>query len=206
MFETTDYEETTENPDDRVTTIFEGELSHNSDKFPGQSKYFQAIRVLADKTGYHEFRCISDMDSYGFFYRGDFLPENPNVNLILSNDDSYRRDFGFSAHLTRGVQYTLVATSYSTDVSGRFSIVVKGPETVELSSIKMTANVTGMHRIALALVLCIFIRISRFRCRLELLRDNTNGMKLFKLLPIPVNITTPRFLPIWRCTVFFITV
>ncbi|CAF4124165.1 unnamed protein product, partial [Adineta steineri] len=97
--------------------------------------YYEAIRVTVRTSGRYSFTSISSYDTYGYLYNDPFNPSKPSRNLIASDDDSGNSNqFRINATLQSGNTYVLVFTTYSTGVTGSFSIAVTGPTMATLSS------------------------------------------------------------------------
>ncbi|CAF3781040.1 unnamed protein product [Adineta steineri] len=97
--------------------------------------YYEAIRVTVHMSGRYSFTSISSYDTYGYLYNDPFNPSKPSRNLIASDDDSGNSNqFRINATLQSGNTYVLVFTTYSTGVTGSFSIAVTGPTMATLSS------------------------------------------------------------------------
>lgn len=81
----------------------------------------------------------SDIDTVGYLYQGPFYPENQQTNLATSNDDhDGSNQFRFVFYLVAGYDYTLVVTTFGMTVGAPFSIIVRGPDYVELLPIRIT--------------------------------------------------------------------
>lgn len=119
------------------TIRYSSELTFNSSLFnrpPSSLKhyYYEAIRVMIPLTNYYRFRSASDIDMYGLLYKSNFNDLNSTANLLKSNDDGGSlRQFLILSLLSVG-NYTLVATTFSRNVTGNFSIMIEGPINVNI--------------------------------------------------------------------------
>jgi len=70
----------------------------------------------------------SNMDTHRFLYNDTFYPSNPNMNLLLRDDDSGGNgQFRLTAFLEAGVPYTLVVSTHGVSQTGPFSVITCGP-------------------------------------------------------------------------------
>ncbi|CAF1365631.1 unnamed protein product [Rotaria sordida] len=75
------------------------------------------------------------MDTYGFLYNDHIDPSNPSQNLITTDDDDNGdHQFRISRKLRSGNTYVLVVTTYSTAITGSFSVTAFGPAWLSLTS------------------------------------------------------------------------
>jgi len=118
-----------------IITRYSSKLTINSSLFnrPNQvlkQYYYKAIPLMIPSTNYYRFRSISNIDMYGYLYTSNFNASNSQNSLLISNDDSGGfQQFLMSILLAVG-NYTLVATTYSPNVTGNFSILVQGPTNI----------------------------------------------------------------------------
>jgi len=95
--------------------------------------YYDTFHLMVSRAGTYDIGSNSAIDTYGFLYNGIFVPENPELNLLIFNDDNNgSAQFGFRIHLRLNVKYTLVATTFSEMQTGPYAVVVSGPERVTL--------------------------------------------------------------------------
>jgi hypothetical protein len=105
--------------------------------------YFTAIRLNVSTDGTYSFFSNSTIDSYGYLYNGSFNASKPLVNLMLENDNSYGRlQFLIVAVLQRNITYTLVYTTRSPLITGRFQIKIYGPSIVDLDQLNISSVVS----------------------------------------------------------------
>ncbi len=73
------------------------------------------------------------MDVYGFIYRNTFNPLDPAENLLPADvESSSNFQFRLNIHLSGGMTYVLVMTTYRLKETGTFSIIVLGTNEVIL--------------------------------------------------------------------------
>ncbi len=98
--------------------------------------YYEAIQVNVIDSGMYSFRSNSLITTYGYIYNDTFTPFDPIVNLY---SEAYERCFDGQFKLTivlqANITYTLVVTTYSSNVTGAFSIFVSGRSNVNFNPI-----------------------------------------------------------------------
>ena len=76
------------------------------------------------------------MDTYCYIYNVSFNPNSPSLNLLRSDDDSYGSlQFLISTSLVSTGSYVLVATTYSQNAQGAFSVMGSGSGTVAFTNL-----------------------------------------------------------------------
>ncbi|CAF1080631.1 unnamed protein product [Adineta steineri] len=123
----------------RVTTKYTNGLYSYSSTFVrpnGYTKnyYFHAIKVRVFTTGLYSFTSNSTFDTYGSFHHYPVELTNSSKSMIAYNDDSGGggREFQINLTLQSNKIYVLLVTTYSSNVTGLFTIIVEGPSNVEL--------------------------------------------------------------------------
>ncbi|CAF1216350.1 unnamed protein product [Adineta ricciae] len=103
----------------------------------GRTNYhYETIEVNIEQTGPYSFDSNSNIITYGYLYKDNFNPFNPNNNLIThSNYSCSGFNFKFTAYLQFNTTYVLVATTFEPNVQGAFSVFVYGPNNVTLNRI-----------------------------------------------------------------------
>ena len=92
--------------------------------------YYVVHKVFINVTGYYEIRSNSVIDLYGYLYNEPFNASNPMMNLLMRDDDSGgSQQFRLQGNLFSSA-YDLVVTTYSSSVTGTFSVSIGGPATV----------------------------------------------------------------------------
>ncbi|CAF3019323.1 unnamed protein product, partial [Rotaria sp. Silwood2] len=105
--------------------------SLNSERYPGSSKYYQAIEIIVNITDTYTLTSSSTMDTIGYPYNSTFYPSDSNVNLLTSNDDyDGSNQFKLIVYLNTSFTYTLVVTTYNPDTTETFSIFAAGPNSL----------------------------------------------------------------------------
>jgi hypothetical protein len=90
------------------------------------------MELTVSINGSYQFKSFSQIDMYGCLYSPYFNATNPSTNPLIYDDDSGgNHQFFFSISL-QPRNYTLVATTYSANATGAFSILVSSPATVIL--------------------------------------------------------------------------
>ncbi|CAF2955683.1 unnamed protein product, partial [Rotaria sp. Silwood2] len=104
--------------------------------------YYDTFDLTVSMAGTYAVGSDSTIDTYGSLYNGSFVPDYPQMNLLIHNDDSESssRQFRFQVYLEPHVRYILVATTYGTWTTGPYSVVVSGPQRITL--IRTTIVVT----------------------------------------------------------------
>ncbi|CAF1054190.1 unnamed protein product [Adineta steineri] len=96
--------------------------------------YYQAIKITVLTTGVYAIRCSSTIDTYGYMYNSTFNPVDPNQNLLSSDDDSGGNDQFMLANILQPMtKYILIVTTYAKSVTGRFTLIGKGPDSISYS-------------------------------------------------------------------------
>jgi hypothetical protein len=122
---------------DSIISNYSNVLTTNNEKIPNNNKYYQAIEILVNTSGYYTFNSVENIDGLGYLYQSYFDPSNPTYNLLAQDDQSGgNNQFSFKANLQAGVSYTLVFTTYQEGVTGPYAIVASGPDEVEFNSIE----------------------------------------------------------------------
>jgi hypothetical protein len=95
--------------------------------------YYKVIQVTVSTNGFYTFKSVGRNNMYGCLYQGSFNSNSPTLNLLIDNDNSssnQQLSFGISL---QSINYILVATTYSQNITGSFVIVVTGPARVNFS-------------------------------------------------------------------------
>ena len=81
------------------------------------------------------------MDTYGCFYNNPVVSSNLTQNLIACDDDSGgNRQFQINVTLQYQGVYILIVTTYSSNVTGSFSIRAVGPGFIGLTLFTPSSN------------------------------------------------------------------
>ncbi|CAF4245336.1 unnamed protein product, partial [Adineta steineri] len=98
--------------------------------------YYETIQIDVVTNGIYMIASKSIVDTYGYIYKNSFDPFNPSVNLILEDDDSCDGEqFRLTVNLLVNVKYILVVTTFYSDVTESFSIIVSGPTNTSVKRI-----------------------------------------------------------------------
>ncbi|UJR24221.1 hypothetical protein I4U23_027188 [Adineta vaga] len=122
-----------------VTTNYTNGLSSYSSTFMrpyGQTNnyYFHAIAVRIFSTGSYSFTSQSSFDIYGSFHNYPVDITIPSQSMIAYNDDGGddERQFRINLNLQSNKTYVLIVSTFATNITGCFTIIVEGPSDVEL--------------------------------------------------------------------------
>ena len=100
---------------------------------PNASYYYDTFELTVPIAGSYIITSSSGIDTYGYLYNGNFNPTSPALNLLVYDDDSGGdRQFRFTVSLRPSATYILVATTYSGNVTGPYTVVVSGLVRVNL--------------------------------------------------------------------------
>ncbi len=126
-----------------------------------ESNYFyETIEVKVIETGNYSLGSNSTIDTYGYIYNNSFDPFHLTMNLLIENDQSYgNNQFKLVTPLQVNTTYILVVTTYSPNVTGKFSVLVIGPNNVIFNHISKY----------LSFSLDMYHRITKYRMSLSLI-------------------------------------
>jgi hypothetical protein len=92
--------------------------------------------VNVQENGTYRFKSNSTIITYGYIYKNDFNPSNPDdISLAHSKYTCDKYHFDFIAYLQINTTYILVVTTRDPNVQGNFSIIVTGPNNISLNHI-----------------------------------------------------------------------
>jgi hypothetical protein len=146
------------------------------------SLYYEAIQVNLVQAGYYRIASNSTIDTYGYFYNDTFIPFAPNLNELSRDDDSCDDyQFKLSTVLHVNTTYILVVTTYDSNVTGDFSIIVSGPNNVSLNRISeyLYYLVNNQHKMHKMLVNSIFTVNLQKGLQIPLLNRESHFQRLF---------------------------
>lgn len=94
-----------------------------------RNHYYEALQINVTETGNYTFISVSRIDTYGYLFINDFDPTLVCKTLIAENDDAKDDNLQFQIqyYLQSSIMYILVVTTYFSNTTGKFSIVVEGP-------------------------------------------------------------------------------
>lgn len=122
---------------DTVTTNYSDILSKANPWFPYTSRYFQPIEIVVSTSGLYNITSVSNIDTYGCLYLNSFNLSSYSTNQLLCNDDTIDRQFQLTYYLTAGVRFVLLFTTNGGYQTGRYTILVSGPNYVEFTRINV---------------------------------------------------------------------
>ncbi|CAF1391897.1 unnamed protein product [Adineta steineri] len=117
---------------------YSSELTTNSQTYSRDCQksnyYYETIRMNVMKNGYYGLKSASSINTFGDIYKDDFNPMDPFENLLIQDYQSCAdKDFTFIANLHTGTKYILVVTTLSPNITGNFSILTTGINTIILN-------------------------------------------------------------------------
>ena len=78
------------------------------------------------------------MDTYGYIYENTFTVLDLEVGLVAQNNDKgCNEQFQITIHRQMNTSFILVVTTHLPDEQGNFSIIISGPNNVNVTSISM---------------------------------------------------------------------
>jgi hypothetical protein len=118
-------------------TVVSQSYSRSDSACEAPNYYYQAIKVNVVEDGIYNLSSNSTMDTCGYLYNDTFNPFKPSTNLLVRDDD---RNGGYQFRLTiclrANTTYLLLVTTYYRNTVGPFSIIVSGPNNVDLNRIR----------------------------------------------------------------------
>ncbi|CAF1451474.1 unnamed protein product [Adineta ricciae] len=103
--------------------------------------YYDAVNINVPVTGTYHFKCISNIDTFGYLYMNEFDPEYISNNLINKNDDDGKNaQFLISHTLYSSVTYILISTTSNPYTTGSFAIEAVGPAAVNFNTIRISSS------------------------------------------------------------------
>ncbi|UJR18100.1 hypothetical protein I4U23_005000 [Adineta vaga] len=97
---------------------------------------YQAIEISVSTTGIYTISSNSTIDTYGVLYNNTFNPADPDRNQLSSDDQTGGNDQFLLANILQAMTtYILVVTTYYDGVTGDFSLVGEGPDSISFSPI-----------------------------------------------------------------------
>ncbi|CAF1088909.1 unnamed protein product [Adineta steineri] len=103
--------------------------------------YYQAIQISVSISGFYTISSVSTIDTYGYLYNNSFNSSVPSRNLLSSDDDSGgNSQFMFIIYLQAMAKDVLVATTYTAQIKGIFSIIGLGPSLISYTRLNTSAN------------------------------------------------------------------
>lgn len=127
-----------------ILTAYDSSLTSYSDTYsrPGADGdvAYQRFLITTEVSGTYTFYTDSALDTYGYLYTPIFDKTSPQLNLIASDDDSAGAvQFLISYKLEAGRRYELIATTYSPNQLGPFTLIIRGPTSVN-ANLKPTST------------------------------------------------------------------
>lgn len=121
----------------REVSTYSGRLTLNSSTFNRVNSqtidryYYDKIGIRVSRSGFYEFSSESSIDMYGCLYMSPFNDTNVLLNLLTSDDNSGRStEFYFQYRLQSNWDYILIATTSFANITGSYTIRIRGSSTV----------------------------------------------------------------------------
>ena len=103
--------------------------------------YYQAIRVTVSISGMYSFTSKSSMDTYGCLYETMFYPSSPYTNLLVCDDNTGDdQPFLINYNFENTRIYILVVTTSLSSVTGRYSIIATGLDSVSMTEFPVISS------------------------------------------------------------------
>ena len=98
--------------------------------------YYEDIQVSVVEAGYYSLGSSSSVNTFDYIYANNFNPSIPSINLISRDDDSLNNtQLKLVIALQPNTTYVLVVTTYYPNVTGKFSVLLSGPNNISLNTI-----------------------------------------------------------------------
>jgi hypothetical protein len=146
-----------------MNTTISSSLTENSESFSrpfgdNYRFYYEEFEVITTVDGTYILESDSSIDTYAFFYKDNFYPESPLVNLLMLDDDSSGfNQFKLNVDLLFGKRYVLVVTTVNELITGDYTLLATGLNPVKLvqinSSITVPTTTATVGRLILFIVL-----------------------------------------------------
>ncbi len=124
-----------------MKSTYSSKLTENSPMFArttcGMSNYYyEAIQVEVLESGCYNLVSNGTIDMYGFIYKDYFNPVAPTANFLPVSVLDYDGDqFELQTSLLINTKYILVMTTFYPKVTGVFSVIANGPNSVTFDRI-----------------------------------------------------------------------
>ena len=119
-----------------VLSYYYGVLTSNSSAFNRYNSpsvgqyYYDKIGISVSKDGLYEFASESRIGIVGYLYQSHFNYTNASLNLLVYSGNGISNQFYFRYSLRSDRSYILIATTYSSNVTGSFIIKTRGVSSV----------------------------------------------------------------------------
>ena len=106
-------------------------MTSNSPKYCRDYKkpiyHYETLQITVMKTGLYVVWSKSEMDTYGYLYKGEFDPLQPFGNLLAQHSGKCNQgQLKFIRTFDANTRYVLVVTTYYSNVTGNFTILISG--------------------------------------------------------------------------------
>ena len=122
-------------------STYSSELTINSPINASNYKYYELIQIRVNISGEYYIRSNSSMDTYGCIY--DEVNNSPDfTDATMCNDDYVGNQFQLNIYLEAGVSYILEFTTYSSKITGPYTVEVYGEGIAEFYFINVAQEST----------------------------------------------------------------
>jgi hypothetical protein len=98
--------------------------------------YYETIQMEVLENGCYNLVSNSTFDTYSYIYEDYFKPVIPTDNLFSQIGRDYRGGhFELQTPLLINTKYILVVTTFNPNVTGVFSVIVTGPNSVNFNRV-----------------------------------------------------------------------
>lgn len=116
----------------------------------GKNVYYNLITLTINSTGLTSISTNSALDNFLVLYSsGGFVEATPLLNAIVSNDDLAGSNAGFSYDFTSTGTYYLVFSSFSSGITGPYSVTVSPMGVLPIKLKSFSALKTSANSIAI---------------------------------------------------------
>jgi hypothetical protein len=130
-----------------VNTTISSSLTENSEIFSrpfaeNYRFYYEESEVTVTVDGTYILESDSSIDTYALFYKENFYPESPLINLLMIDDDSSAlNQFKLNVELLFGKRFALVLTTLRVLTIGNYTLLATGLNPVKLVQINSSVIV-----------------------------------------------------------------
>ena len=93
--------------------------------------YYEAIQINVGDSGYYSFKTCTTLKTLNYIYKNNFNPLNPHQNILAKDDQSGGNNpLELGLFLQADITYIFVVTTFSSRITGEFSIYAWGPKNI----------------------------------------------------------------------------
>lgn len=120
-----------------VQTMYPSALTANSQTYSRDCQssnfYYETVHLNVTTNGFYSLSSSSTIDTYGYIYKDNFNPLKPSENLLVQDDNNCNNNqFKLITELNTSTTYILVVTTYHPAKTEQFSILISGPNNVNV--------------------------------------------------------------------------